>query len=71
LPTDDPWHRQPDISRARELLGWQPQTSLDDGLQHTARYFRARIQASSEAGSEASSEAGAPSAPAAQRPALT
>ncbi|MFL6637994.1 MAG: UDP-glucuronic acid decarboxylase family protein [Paraburkholderia graminis] len=67
LPTDDPWHRQPDISRARELLGWQPQTSLDDGLQHTARYFRARIQASSEAGSEA----GAPSAPAAQRPALT
>ena len=71
LPTDDPWHRQPDISRARELLGWQPQTSLDDGLQHTARYFRARIQASSEAGSEASSEAGAASAPAAQRPALT
>ncbi|AXF10318.1 NAD-dependent dehydratase [Paraburkholderia graminis] len=71
LPTDDPWHRQPDISRARELLGWQPQTSLDDGLQHTARYFRARIEASSEAGSEASSEAGAASAPAAQRPALT
>jgi UDP-glucuronate decarboxylase len=71
LPTDDPWHRQPDISRARELLGWQPQTSLDDGLQHTARYFRARIEASSEASSEAGSEAGAPSAPAAQRPALT
>jgi UDP-glucuronate decarboxylase len=47
LPIDDPWHRQPDISRARELLGWQPRTSLDDGLVATARYFRARIKASS------------------------
>jgi UDP-glucuronate decarboxylase len=43
LPIDDPWHRQPDITRARELLGWQPQISLDDGLAATARYFRARI----------------------------
>jgi UDP-glucuronate decarboxylase len=49
LPTDDPWHRKPDITRARELLGWQPRTSLDDGLAATARYFRARIVASSEA----------------------
>ncbi|CAH2925855.1 MAG: UDP-glucuronate decarboxylase (EC [uncultured Paraburkholderia sp.] len=63
LPTDDPWHRQPDISRARELLGWQPHTLLDDGLEQTARYFRARI--------EASSEAVPANAPAAQRPALT
>ncbi|RKT14075.1 UDP-glucuronate decarboxylase [Paraburkholderia sp. RAU2J] len=45
LPTDDPWHRQPDITRAREWLGWQPRTSLDDGLAATARYFRARIEA--------------------------
>ncbi|REG48448.1 UDP-glucuronate decarboxylase [Paraburkholderia sp. BL6669N2] len=45
LPADDPSHRQPDITRARELLGWQPRTSLDDGLALTARYFRARIEA--------------------------
>jgi UDP-glucuronate decarboxylase len=47
LPTDDPWHRQPDISRAYKLLGWQPWTSLDDGLAETARYFRARIEGGS------------------------
>jgi UDP-glucuronate decarboxylase len=47
LPIDDPWHRQPDITRAREVLGWQPRTSLDDGLIATARYFRARIEADS------------------------
>jgi UDP-glucuronate decarboxylase len=46
LPTDDPWHRQPDISRAHELLGWQPHTSLDDGLLRTADYFRARMESS-------------------------
>jgi UDP-glucuronate decarboxylase len=45
LPIDDPWHRQPDISRARELLGWEPLTSLDDGLAATACYFRARMEA--------------------------
>jgi UDP-glucuronate decarboxylase len=67
LPTDDPWHRQPDITRARELLGWQPQTSLDDGLKQTARYFRARIEASSEATSPATSAR----EPLSQRPALT
>jgi UDP-glucuronate decarboxylase len=44
LPTDDPWHRQPDISRARELLDWQPRTSLGDGLLETAHYFRARME---------------------------
>jgi UDP-glucuronate decarboxylase len=46
LPTDDPLHRQPDISRAHALLGWQPHTSLDDGLLRTADYFRARIASS-------------------------
>lgn len=45
LPADDPWHRRPDITRAVELLGWQPQTSLDEGLKTSARYFRARIEA--------------------------
>jgi dTDP-glucose 4,6-dehydratase len=35
LPTDDPKVRQPDISRARELLGWEPKVSLREGLQRT------------------------------------
>ena len=71
LPTDDPWHRQPDISRARELLGWQPQTSLGEGLKETARYFRARIEATSAAGSAAGSAATSACKPEARRSALT
>ncbi len=35
LPTDDPQQRRPDISRAREILGWEPQITLLDGLQRT------------------------------------
>jgi len=35
LPTDDPKQRRPDISRARDLLGWEPQVSLREGLQRT------------------------------------
>jgi UDP-glucuronate decarboxylase len=51
LPADDPWHRQPDISLAAAKLGWQPSTSLEDGLGATARYFRACIEAAREMGS--------------------
>ena len=39
LPIDDPRQRQPDITRARDLLGWQPQTSLRNGLIKTIGYF--------------------------------
>jgi dTDP-glucose 4,6-dehydratase len=35
LPTDDPKVRQPDISRARDLLGWEPQVDLREGLRRT------------------------------------
>ena len=35
LPTDDPQVRQPDITLARELLGWEPQVDLREGLQRT------------------------------------
>ena len=35
LPVDDPKVRQPDITRAREILDWEPQVSLDDGLRRT------------------------------------
>jgi dTDP-glucose 4,6-dehydratase len=39
LPVDDPRTRCPDITRARELLGWEPQTQLADGLKLTAEWF--------------------------------
>jgi len=40
LPTDDPKVRQPDISRARELLGWEPTIDLRTGVQRTIEHFR-------------------------------
>ncbi len=40
LPPDDPIRRQPDITRAREHLGWQPTIALDEGLERTIEYFR-------------------------------
>ena len=40
LPQDDPRLRQPDITRARELLGWEPQVPLREGLQRTIEFFR-------------------------------
>jgi dTDP-glucose 4,6-dehydratase len=43
LPEDDPKVRQPDISRARSLLGWEPRVSLDEGLEKTLAYFREKI----------------------------
>jgi dTDP-glucose 4,6-dehydratase len=43
LPTDDPKVRQPDITRARTLLGWEPTVTLDQGLGRTIDYFRERV----------------------------
>jgi dTDP-glucose 4,6-dehydratase len=43
LPTDDPRVRQPDITRARTLLGWEPKVSLDEGLTSTIAYFRTKM----------------------------
>ena len=40
LPTDDPKVRKPDITRAREILGWEPTVTLADGLARTIEYFR-------------------------------
>lgn len=42
LPLDDPRLRKPDISRAKELLGWSPQISIGDGLDRTVSWFRAK-----------------------------
>jgi dTDP-glucose 4,6-dehydratase len=41
LPVDDPKVRQPDITKARAKLGWEPKVRLEDGLQRTIEYFRA------------------------------
>jgi UDP-glucuronate decarboxylase len=43
LPQDDPVRRRPDISLAKKMLGWEPQVSLEKGLQETISYFRTRI----------------------------
>jgi dTDP-glucose 4,6-dehydratase len=50
LPEDDPRQRKPDISKARALLGWEPQIPLEEGLRLTIEYF----QGLSAGGSEAS-----------------
>ena len=39
LPQDDPKQRQPDISKARDLLGWEPKIQLEEGLRKTIAYF--------------------------------
>jgi len=44
LPEDDPKVRRPDITRARELLGWSPQISLEEGLCRTIDYFRSKLK---------------------------
>lgn len=43
LPKDDPVRRNPDISRAKELLGWSPRVSLEEGVGKTIAYFREKL----------------------------
>ena len=43
LPVDDPIRRQPDISRAREILGWQPTIALREGLDTTIAHFKEQV----------------------------
>jgi dTDP-glucose 4,6-dehydratase len=42
LPTDDPKQRQPDITRARTLLGWEPKVGLEEGLRTSIEYFKTK-----------------------------
>ncbi len=46
LPEDDPTQRQPDITRARQLLGWEPKIDLETGLKLSLEYFRSRLASS-------------------------
>jgi dTDP-glucose 4,6-dehydratase len=43
LPVDDPKVRQPDIGRARSILGWEPKVDFEEGIRHTIEYFRSRV----------------------------
>jgi len=45
LPVDDPRVRQPDITRARTMLGWEPQVDVDEGLRRTIAWFREELDA--------------------------
>lgn len=44
LPQDDPLQRQPDITKARNLLGWEPKINLEEGLKITIEDFRSRLE---------------------------
>ena len=45
LPEDDPKMRRPDITKAKQVLGWEPKVSLEEGLKETVAYFQERIAA--------------------------
>jgi dTDP-glucose 4,6-dehydratase len=43
LPVDDPKVRQPDITRARKLLGWEPKVDFESGIRETILYFKQKL----------------------------
>ncbi len=50
LPTaDDPKQRRPDITKAKEILGWEPKVSLEDGLKETIAYFKGKLSEAAKA----------------------
>ena len=44
LPVDDPKVRQPDITRAKKILGWEPKVQFDEGIKQTIEYFRESLK---------------------------
>ncbi len=44
LPVDDPKVRQPDIGRARKVLGWEPRVQFEEGIVQTIEYFRGCLE---------------------------
>ncbi|WP_304306701.1 UDP-glucuronic acid decarboxylase family protein [Pseudacidovorax intermedius] len=57
LPVDDPLQRKPDIARAQQLLGWQPQVALAEGLQRTIGHFAQRLGRPAPAGATSDARA--------------
>ena len=53
LPADDPRQRKPDISKAREILGWEPKVPLSDCLDRTIAYFQEQLNGAARAGAPA------------------
>ena len=43
LPQDDPKQRKPDITKARNILNWEPKTDIDQGLENTIKYFKTKV----------------------------
>jgi len=43
LPEDDPKQRKPDISKAREILNWEPKMDIEQGLENTIKYFKTKV----------------------------
>ena len=44
LPVDDPKVRQPNITRAKEVLGWQPRVEFEEGIKETIEYFKQSLK---------------------------
>jgi dTDP-glucose 4,6-dehydratase len=43
LPTDDPTRRKPDITKAKEILGWEPKIQLKEGLEKSLDFFKSKL----------------------------
>jgi dTDP-glucose 4,6-dehydratase len=44
LPVDDPKVRQPDITRAKEILGWEPKVAFEEGIRTTIDFFKSHVR---------------------------
>ena len=48
LPVDDPKQRQPNITRARTILGWEPRVPLAEGMEQTIAYFEPKLMGNAQ-----------------------